>query len=126
MKLGPFDGTVEEVKDLFENNGLNLEDYLEKPPSRLAIKFLIVPAVVLGVALLLLDIFTTKCSQGTLTLLYLLGFSGGTWLTVSTQLRFKNALATFAVAIGFLLMLLVASGIFSPKDAVEFIREIKK
>jgi len=126
MKLGSFDGTVEEAKDLFENNGLNLEDYLEKPPSRLAIKFLIAPAVVLGVSLLIMAIFASQCSQATLTLLYLLGFSGGTWLTVSTQLRFKNTLATFAVAIGSLLMVLVASGIFSPKDAAEFIKEIKK
>jgi uncharacterized membrane protein len=126
MKMGPFDGSMEEVKDLFENNGLKLEDYLEKPPSHLATKFMIIPAVVLGIALLLLAIFTTKCSHAILTLLYLLGFSGGTWLTVSIQLRYKNTLATFAVAIGSLLMILVASGIFSPKEAVEFIKEIKK
>ena len=61
-----------------------------------------------------------------MTLIYLIGFGGGTWLTVSTQIRFKNILATFVVAIGAILMILVASGIFSPKEAAEFIKEINK
>ena len=125
MKLGPFNGTTEEVKDLFENSGLNLEDYFE-PQSRIEIKFLIIPAVVLGAALFLLAFCANQCSPTTLTLIYLLGFSGGTWLTTSTQLRFKNTLATFAVAIGALLMVLVASGIFSPREAAEFVKELIK
>ncbi len=125
MKLGSFNGTVEEAKDLFENSGLNLEDYFE-PQSRIEIKFLIIPGVLLGAALLLLALFANQCSPTTLTLVYLLGFSGATWLTASTQLRFKNTLATFAVAIGALLMVLVASGIFSPREAAEFVKELNK
>ena len=35
MKLGPVDGSVEEVRDLLENNGLRLEDYLEKSAAGL-------------------------------------------------------------------------------------------
>ena len=126
MKLGPFDGSVEEVRNLFENNGLKLEDYLEKPPAPLKTRFLILPAVVLAIALSFLALLTSYCSLSILTLIYLLGFGGGTWLTVSTQLRFKNTLATFVVAIGSLLLILVASGIFSPKEAAEFIKDFRK
>jgi len=122
MKFGPFDGTEEEVRNIIENNGLRLEDYLEKPPAPLKTKFLILPGVVLAVALLLLVMLRSYCSLSVLTLIYLLGFGGGTWLTASIQLRFKNILATFVVGIGSLLMILVASGIFSPKEAAEFIK----
>jgi hypothetical protein len=126
MKSGPFDGSVEEVRNLFENNGLRIEDYLEKPPAPLKTKFLILPAVVLAISLLLLTLLASYCSLTILTLIYLLGFAGGTWLTVSTQLRFKNTLATFVVAIGSIVMILVASGIFSPKEAAEFIKGFRE
>lgn len=126
MKLGPVDGSVEEFRDLFENHGLNWEDYLEKPPAPLKTIFLIAPAVILGIALILLALLPNNFSETVLTLIYLIGFGSGTWLTVSTQIRFKNTLATFAVAIGAILMILVASGIFSPKEAAEFVKEIQK
>ena len=125
MKLGPFNGSVEEVRNLLENNGLKLEDYIEKPPVHLKTRFLIAPAVLLCVALFLLALFSRSCSSIAITLIYLFGFGGGTWLAVSTQLKFRNTVATFVVAIGALLMLLVASGIFSPKEAAEFLKDIR-
>jgi len=125
MKLGLFDGSVEEVCNLLENNGLRLEDYIEKLPAHLKTRFLIAPAVILSIALLLLALLSGCCSRTVLNLIYLLGFGGGTWLTVSTQLKFRNTIATFVVAIGALLMVLVASGVFSPKEAAEFIKDIR-
>lgn len=125
MKLGPVDGTVEEVRDLLENNGLKLEDYIEKPPARLKTRFLIAPSVILGIALLLLALFSSQCSPTLLTLIHLLGLAGGTWLTVSTQLRFKNAIATFTIAIGSLILILVASRIFSVMETAELIKDIR-
>jgi uncharacterized membrane protein YGL010W len=125
MKLGPFDGSMEEVRNLFENHGLRIEDYIEKPPAQLKTKFLIAPAVVLSIVLLLLVLLSNRCSPIVLTLIYILGFGSGTWLTVSTQLKFKNTIATFVVAIGTLLMVLVASGLFSPREAAEFIKDIR-
>ncbi len=125
MKLGPLDGSVEEVRNLLENNGLRLEDYLEKPPAQLKTRFLIVPAILLGIALFLLALTSCSCSPIVLTLIYLLGFGAGTWLTISIQLKFRNAVATFVAATGSLLMLLVASGIFSPREAAEFLKDIR-
>lgn len=126
MKLGSVDGSVEEFRDLLENHGSNLEDYLGKPPAPLKTRFLIAPAVILGIALIFLVLFQNNFSETVLTLINLIGFGSGTWLTVSAQIRFKNTLATFAVAIGAILMILVASGIFSPKEAAEFVQEIQK
>ena len=53
MKVGPVDGSVQEVQDLFENHGLNIKDYLEKPSSPLKSRFLVIPVVVF-----LLSLFT--------------------------------------------------------------------
>ena len=125
MKLGPFDGSVEEVRNLLENNGLKLEDYIEKPSVHLKTGFLIAPAVLLCVALFLLALVSRSCSPIVLTLIYIFGFGGSTWLTVSIQLKFRNTVATFVMAIGALLMLLVASGIFSPKEVAEFLKDIR-
>lgn len=125
MKLGPIDGNVEEVRNLLENNGLKLEDYIEKPPVHLKTGFLIAPAVLLCIALFLLALFSRSCSPIVFTLIYLLGIGGGTWLTINIQLKFRNTVATFVMAIGALLMLLVASGIFSPKEVAEFIKDIR-
>jgi len=126
MKLGPVDGSTEEVCDLLENNGLRLEDYLEKPAAPLKTRYLIIPVAIFMIGLLAVVIFGSVSSRAVVTLLYLVGFGGGTWLTVSIQLRFRNGPATFATAVGGLLMLLIAAGIFSLQDTAEFLKGLRK
>ena len=126
MKLGPVDGSTEEVCDLLENNGLRLEDLLQKPPPPLKTRYLIIPALIFMIGLLAVVTFGSASSKAVVTLLYLLAFGGGTWLTVSIQLRFRNGPATFAAAVGALLMLLIAAGIFSLQDSAEFIKGLRK
>src|SRR4030042_3332715 len=111
MKIGPIEGKVEEFRDLSENHGFQWDTYLEKPLAPLKTIFLIIPVIILCISLLILAIFAGNCPQYVLTIIYLFGFGGGTWLTVSTQLKYKNTLATFVVAIGSVLMILVSSGI---------------
>ena len=125
MKAGPFDGSPKEVRDLLENHGLRLEDLLEQPAPPLRAAHLTIPAILLCVALLLLALMSRSCSPAALTLIYLLCLGCGTWLAVSIQLKFRNGMATFVVAIGVILMILVASGVFSPKEAAEFIKDIR-
>jgi peptidoglycan/LPS O-acetylase OafA/YrhL len=126
MKLGPVDGNAEEVRDLLENNGLRLEDFLEKAAAPLKTRYLIIPGVIFAVGLLAVVAFGSESSKTIRTLLYLLAFGGGMWLTVSIQLRFRNGPATFAAAVGALLMLLIAAGIFSLQDTAEFVKGIRK
>ena len=126
MKLGPIDGSTEEVCNLLENNGLRVEDLLQKPPAPLKTLYLIIPVAIFMIGLLAVVTFGSASSKAVVTLLYLLAFGGGTWLTVSIQLRFRNGPATFATAVGGLLMLLIAAGIFSLQDTAEFLKGLRK
>lgn len=125
MKVGPFDGSAQEVRDLLENHGLKLENYLEKPQVPLRSIFLVLPVSLLCIILVLLVLFSRLCSPTVLTLIHISGFGCGTWLTVSTQLKFKNGMATFVVAIGIIVIILVASSVLSPKEAADFIKDVR-
>ena len=126
MKMGTFDGSVEEVRDLLENHGLRLEDYLEKPPAPLKTRFLIIPVIVFVSLLCLLVLLSPKLTPIALRFFYILSFGSGTWITVSTQLKYKNRLATFCVAIGAVLMILMAAGLLSPRETADFIKDLPR
>jgi hypothetical protein len=123
MKLGPVDGNVEEVRDLLKNFGLNLEDFIEKPTSPLRMRFLVIPVVIFLSSVLVLGVLPTG-SLGW-QLLVILSIAGGTWTCASTQLRFRNPVATFCVAMGFVLMILLAAGLISLKEAAEAVMKLK-
>jgi len=126
MKLGPANGNAAEVSDLLQNNGLQLEDFMEKPAEGLKTRYIFIPAAIFIIGLLVVVWFGSSSSKEALTLLYLLTFGGGTWLTVSIQLSVRNGLATFVVAIGALLMLLMADGTFSLQDTADFVKGLRK
>lgn len=125
MKVGPVDGSAKEVRDLLENHGLKLEDYLEKPPSPLKIRFLVIPTAVFLLFLFILALLPAGSPDWQLRLLYILSFGSGTWICASTQLRFKNGITTFCVAMGLALTILLAAGLISPKEAAEAVRSLK-
>ncbi len=125
MKMGPIDGKVEEVRDLLENHGLNLADYLEKPPAPLKTRYLTIPSILFATSLCLFTLLSQQLSPPVTNLFYIASFGSGTWLTVSIQLRFKNALGTFCIAIGAILLILLATSILSPKDTADFIKGFK-
>jgi hypothetical protein len=124
MKMGPFDGSVEEVRDLLENKGLNIEDYLDKPASTLRLRYLIIPSCIF-----ISSVFIHAGIQALpalwLKLLHITSFGSGTWVCASTQIRFNNGIATFCLAIGLLITVLIAAGLISPKDAVDILKGLK-
>lgn len=125
MKIGNTEGTPEEIKDFFQNNSLNIIDYLEKPEQPLKPVWFIVPVSLVIAALLCLTLLApTQTSLR--TLVFLLGCSAGFWLAVNVQIRFKNAWATFFVAVGAVLVMLVAIGIVAPLDMVKYLKELRK
>jgi uncharacterized membrane protein len=125
MKIGNTEGTPEEIKDFFENNSLNIIDYLEKPDQPLKPVWFIVPVSLVIAALLCLTLLAFTLTS-VRTLVFLLGCSAGFWLAVNVQIRFKNAWATFFVAVGTVLVMLVAIGMVAPIDMLQHLKELRK
>jgi hypothetical protein len=100
--------------------------YLEKPPVALKIRFLIIPGALFVLSLICLAVISGQHPQYISRILYIITFGSSTWLCASTQLRFKNNLATFCVAIGLILTALIAAGILSPKEAADYIKGLKE
>jgi hypothetical protein len=123
MKLGPVDGSEEEVRGLLENNGLRLQDYLVRPPPPLPTKWVWIPSTIIGITLVALIFFRAAAPDSVKNFLYIIGLGSGIWLTVSIQLRFKNGIATMVVAMGLFILLLVAAGIFSLQEAADFAKD---
>jgi hypothetical protein len=125
MKIGAVDGTPEEIHGLLENNGLKLEDYLERPSSPLAVKFIVAPTVLFVVLCLFVWWMSRPPASAGVGAFYILAVAGGIWAIVTVQIRFKNGYGTTVAAIGALLMILLASGTFSLKDSAAFIKDMK-
>jgi hypothetical protein len=123
MKIGTLEGSPQEIKDLVDNHGLRIEDYLETPTGALAKRWLLAPAGVVALSLILMAVIPGLSHQA-LILLFVLGLAGGTWLTVAVEIRFRNTVATSAVAIGVLLALLVAAGLIAPRETIDELRKL--
>jgi hypothetical protein len=84
---------------------------------------LIIPASLVLVSSLLLIIFKNT-SEALLLSLFLVGWCGAIWITASSHIVFKNIISTSIIAVGTLLMLLVAYGVISPQEIVPFIEKL--
>lgn len=125
MKVGGVEGTPEEIRNTFENHGLHIEDYLVKPEEPLANIWMVVPAVCL-VLTVLSQVLFAPLDQKLLLMCFLAGAGFVLWLVISVQLKFKNPWAAGAVALGGLLILLVAAGFIQPQDTAAFINGASK
>lgn len=123
MRIGPFDGTTEELKNVVENHGFNVGAYL-KPP--LAIRFIVIPVVIFLLAVGLLGWFQESCPGNVQLLLCILTIAAGTWTCVSVRMRFNSSLVTSIIAIGGIIILLTATRVFSLKDVADYLRGVKK
>lgn len=124
MKFGNLEGSPEEIKDFYQNNGLNVFDYLEKPESPLATIWLVIPSLI-SVGTLILIILLTPLKREVLLILFILGASFSCWLATSVQIRFKSPWATGVIGIAFFLMLLIAAGFIAPNEALDYIQKLK-
>jgi len=118
MKIGPVEGTSEEVNDFFQNNGLNLSEYLQKPEPPLSNIWLIIPAILFVFSFGVLSI-TQIASANWKVFVFLLGFASSVWLGVSVHIRFKSSWSAWAIILAGLLIMLVALGVIEPKELLE-------
>lgn len=124
MKIGKMVGSPEEIRDFIENNGLNIEDYLELPQSRPKLVWSIPPVCLFIVVLCWLTLFPPT-SIALQTFIFLIGCLGAIWLAVNVQIRFQNTWATTFLVVGTVLIMLVAIGVLSPEELIQQLKEIK-
>lgn len=124
MKIGNAEGIPEEIRDYFENCGLNAADFFLKTEASLHWKWILIPISIVAITLILLVLLDSINMQLHI-LLFLLGGGFASWAVVSIQIKFKNGWATTVAAIGALLMLLVAAGFMTPKESLDAIKGLK-
>ncbi|WP_060988502.1 hypothetical protein [Photobacterium leiognathi] len=121
MKLGPVEGTPEEVNNFFQNNGLNPLDYFEKPEKQLSKVWLILPCVIFVVCLSVLS-FVGELTEKVKLFIFLIGFGAGAWAAVCVHIRFKSAWGAGSIILASLLIMLVAFGVLQPAQLLEHIK----
>jgi peptidoglycan/LPS O-acetylase OafA/YrhL len=125
MRFGDFEGTPQEITDLFEVHGVQLSDYLQKPKEPLARRWLIIPAILLVAMVVVLIIAASMAKSALLLPFFVLGALALIWLSASIQIRFDSAWATGVVAVGGLVVLLLAGAFIGPRESLDAIRELK-
>jgi len=118
MKIGSVEGTPEEVRGLFEDHGLDISAYIEKPDAPLHKIWFILPSGVLIVCFGCLSFFPSLEESGRV-FIFLLGFLASVWLGVCIHIRFKSAWGAGAVILAGLLIMLVALGVLAPSELLE-------
>ena len=125
MKIGgEMEGTPEEIRDFFQNNGLRIEEYLEKPEKPLSQYLFIGPSCLYVVSIILLTT-VSGVSDGCRTFIFLFGCCCSLWLAVSVQIRFKNIWAASFIIIFGISFMLVALGVISPAELLDQTKEFK-
>lgn len=119
MKLGPAEGTPEEINNFFQNNGLNPSDYFERPEPVLQTRWLIIPAILFVASFVVLAIFGNEYQESKV-ILFLFGFASSVWLAVCVHIRFKSAWGAGAIIFSGLLIMLVALGVLKPEQLTDY------
>lgn len=125
MRLGPIEGTKEEITGFFQDSGLKASDYFQMPEAPIGTVWLVVPALFIVAAFGVLTLLG-PLKQGQQTFIFLIGCMALIWLATVIQLRFKHAWATGIVVIGGLLLMLVALGDISPTQMLGEVKSLRK
>ncbi len=125
MKFGPVEGTSEEIKNFFQDNGLKAADFFTPPEPPIKTIWFLIPGLVVVCALAILTLLT-PLSEAVATFVFLVGCAAALWLAVNVQIRFKSLWATGIVLVGCLLIMLVALGLVTPLQMFEEMKSLKK
>ena len=125
MKIANLEGTTDEIKNFFQDNGLKAENFFESAEKPIKTRWLVMPAVFVFITLAALTLLQGATAQQQ-KFLFVAACFFGIWWSVVLQLRFKNAWATGIVAVGCLLLALVALGVVTPIQMLEVVKAIKK
>ncbi|MFM5508197.1 hypothetical protein ACET6U_04355 [Aeromonas rivipollensis] len=87
--------------------------------------FTMICGVILMIAMLGALKFVTL-EKATTDFMFLLGVLFGTMVVVSTHIKFNNTAVTIIMTIGMFMLLFVGTGILTPKEAMDNIKDLKK
>lgn len=126
MKISNLEGTSDEIKNFFQDNGLNAADYFIAPEPPLKFIWFIFPGVCIFLFLAILVLLPGLASEfRKFSFVATCFFS--IWGAVVVQVRFKNAWATGVVFVGCLLLALVAIGEITPTQMFDAVsKQMKK
>jgi hypothetical protein len=125
MRLGKVVGSPKEIRNLIEDSGLKIPDYLEKPERQIGtIWFIVPPAIVLIAATI--SVLIPAIGPSGRVLAFVVGSGASIWLSVNVHIRFKSAWAASTIVIGAIALLLVSAGLVAPLDMLKQLREIRK
>lgn len=125
MKIANLEGTTDEIKNFFQDNGLKAENFFEPAERPIGTLWLVTPAVLVFITLATLTLLQGATPQQQ-KFIFVAACFFGIWWSVVLQLRFKNAWATGIVAGGCLLLALVSLGVVTPIQMLEEVKAIKK
>ncbi|PMP42102.1 hypothetical protein [Vibrio splendidus] len=124
MKFGGVEGTPEEIKNHFENNGLNPLDFFDKPEDKLSKIWVVVPSVIFVLCFGSLN-FVNEISDKSKSFIFLTGLCACVWTAVSVHIRFKSGWGAGSIIFIGLLVMLVALGILQPAQLLDYIKAAK-
>ena len=116
MKLGDLEGTPKEIKDFFENTGLNLSDYFQPPDKPIHSAWLYVPAIIVVVSVLWPNFMGAAPSEAAP---FLIGCLGIVWLSISLQIRYKQPVVSSIAGFGCAAVLVVSYRFLTPLEAIQ-------
>lgn len=119
MKLGPAEGTAEEIKGFLENNGMDLKDYFERPVKPMNNAWYILPGIVIVFAMATLA-FCSWVSPAGKTFLFLIGVVGFLWGAVLTHGQHKSPWLSGGVVIVGVLVMLTSMGAMAPMQMLDW------
>jgi hypothetical protein len=113
MKVGKLEGTPKEIRDVFEDHGLNMADILERRDEPLGVAHIVTPAV-----FTVLDALTI-CMRwvSNLSVLFTVGVMFAGWLAFMVHLRWSKSSLTVVAAMAAVILLMVAGGMSLPEVA---------
>ena len=114
-----------EIRDFFQNSGLKIEDYLNRPEKPLSTVLFIMPAIAFTATAVALVLVSTSYTS-LRAIFFIVGTIISIWLAINVQIRYKNILSAITIVILAVLLLLVAAGLVAPLDLLDKLRDLRK
>lgn len=125
MKMGKLEGSPEEIYRFYQINDLNVLEYIDKPETQLKRRWVVVPAIISVILLIILalDIFPISLVKASILAI---GIACSVWLACSIHVYFKNRAPFLAVVFVLVLIFIFFSGLLPIKDILEIIGALSK